>query len=129
MPYKHQGRSREGVDCLGLLVCSARECGVQVVDNLNYRRAPDPEIMRAGLLNHMTTVKREDLQVGDVLFIRWPRDAYPVHLAVISRGEDKKTFQIVHAPCDIPKKVCELSMPINWWPNVSMCLRWKPWAA
>ena len=40
VPYRHHGREQRGVDCLGLLVASARGFGFEVVDNLAYGRTP-----------------------------------------------------------------------------------------
>lgn len=128
VPWEHQGRSRNAVDCLGLFVCSGRECGLEIKDNLNYRRSPDYQKMVTGLLDHMIQIPRKDLRIGDVLFIRWPRRAHPQHLAAISLGTSIKSFQIIHAPQSVPRKSCEHAMPRNWWPQVSMCLRWKAWA-
>lgn len=38
--WKHQGRSRFGVDCIGLIVLSARACGLDVPMIANYGRTP-----------------------------------------------------------------------------------------
>jgi len=128
VPYRHQGRTKRGVDCLGLLVCSARDFGLTVVDNLAYGRKPCHETMKEGLLDHMVKINRADLRPGDVLYIRWPNDPHPLHLALVTSFNDSGVPIIMHADCDKQRKVVEITLPLNWWPSVSMCLRWKSWA-
>ena len=40
--WRHQGRNRMGVDCVGLVLCSLSELGVPAPDMQGYRRTPDP---------------------------------------------------------------------------------------
>ena len=49
VPFRHQGRSRSGVDCAGLVICLARELGLVAPDfDINgYRRAPDGSMLDA----------------------------------------------------------------------------------
>lgn len=121
--WRHQGRDRRGIDCLGLIVLSARDIGIQVVDNLNYGRVPDFETMRAGLREHFAPVGPRDLLAGDLYWIQWPRAAHPMHLAVfVGAG------YIIH--CDERvKKVTEHTMPAVWEPLIVERLRWRAWAA
>jgi hypothetical protein len=43
VPFRHQGRDRNGVDCAGLVICLGRELGLLPKDfDVNgYRRSPD----------------------------------------------------------------------------------------
>jgi len=48
VPFAHQGRSRTtGVDCVGLVICVARELGLVPpdADENGYRRAPDGSML------------------------------------------------------------------------------------
>ena len=48
VPFRHQGRSRDnGVDCVGLVICLARELGLVPLDaDVNgYRRTPDGSML------------------------------------------------------------------------------------
>ena len=116
----HQGRSARGMDCLGLLVCAARDIGIDVTDNLNYSRKPDHAEMRDGLLAHMRTVPHA--APGDVLWLWWQRNAYPTHLAVVS-----DTGTIIHVDSVGPKKVVEHTQPVTWQPRIVHRLRWQGW--
>lgn len=40
--WRHQGRNRLGVDCVGLVLCSLADIGIIVPDMQGYRRTPDP---------------------------------------------------------------------------------------
>lgn len=40
--WRHQGRNRMGVDCVGLVLCSLAELGIPAPDMKGYRRTPDP---------------------------------------------------------------------------------------
>lgn len=42
--WMHQGRNRMGVDCVGLLIVSAADIGIDIPDLQGYRRSPRPEI-------------------------------------------------------------------------------------
>lgn len=48
VPFLHQGRSRSGVDCAGLVICVGRELGELATDfDVNgYRRSPDGSMLR-----------------------------------------------------------------------------------
>lgn len=48
-PFQHQGRSREGMDCVGLLVMVARDLGIQHADFTAYSRNPSPRKMLEAL--------------------------------------------------------------------------------
>lgn len=39
-PFHHQGRVRDGIDCIGILVCAARDCGLVVPDRTDYPKRP-----------------------------------------------------------------------------------------
>ena len=48
-PFRHQGRAKGvGVDCIGLLVCAAREAGIELADRTDYSRQPIPAELLAG---------------------------------------------------------------------------------
>jgi len=41
--WVHQGRSRNGLDCVGLILVAARDLGLEIPDMPGYRRTPDPQ--------------------------------------------------------------------------------------
>jgi len=53
VPWVHQGRSKVGLDCVGLVVLAARDCGLDVPILADYGRFPNfprmkRELMRFG---------------------------------------------------------------------------------
>lgn len=74
VPFRHQGRSRSGLDCIGLLVRSLLDIGRRVKDVTTY--GPDPH---HGLLEENLTREfgpshgKSDLQPGDIVSIAYAR--------------------------------------------------------
>lgn len=44
-PFRHLGRSAQGVDCAGLVFLAAWSCGLQVPDFIGYGQLPDPQVL------------------------------------------------------------------------------------
>jgi cell wall-associated NlpC family hydrolase len=82
--FRHQGRSRTGVDCIGFPVCILRDAGLlpeDFADNACYGRAPNTS-------EFVDTVKRfctelTALENGCLVVFKWPNAKYPSHAAVI----------------------------------------------
>jgi len=77
VPFLHNGRTRsQGVDCLGLIVCLLRDCGIPVPDGDGKAYAPDwyvhtpEERYLSGLLDNGIPVAKEALLPGDVPYFR-----------------------------------------------------------
>lgn len=80
--FRHQGRSRNGVDCAGLLVVCAKAAGVELIDNPAYGRQPTDQGLRAYLVrNFGEPVAKADMQPGDVVLMRFRGE--PSHVALI----------------------------------------------
>lgn len=79
VPFTHQGRSRDGVDCVGLVICVARELGLVPMDaDANgYRRAPDGSMLE----QCDVWLDRSPLDVAHVAAIRF--SVAPQHLAIL----------------------------------------------
>ena len=82
--FRHQGRSRLGVDCIGLAVVTLKAKGylpTDFVDNACYGRAPNTS-------EFIDTVKRfctpiEKPENGCLVVFRWPQAKFPSHAAVL----------------------------------------------
>jgi cell wall-associated NlpC family hydrolase len=86
--WHHQGRSTAGVDCIGLLVLTARDLGLPVADETGYSRQPSGHQLQAALAAHLTPIAEPE--PGAVLLMRFDRD--PQHVALMADGGD-----IIHA--------------------------------
>lgn len=87
VPFQHQGRSRYGVDCIGLVLCVLETLHLLPVDlpPANYRRqVKDPQ-----LLDEITgrCERRDRAEAGGIILIRWPAMKVPTHVAICT-GEN-----------------------------------------
>lgn len=80
VPFLHQGRSREGVDCVGLVIVVGRACGLLPADfeRTAYGRTP----FRGVLIEQISEVceRAEVAAPGTLVAIRWNRE--PHHVAI-----------------------------------------------
>ena len=60
--WRHLGRDRNGLDCIGLLVVVANHFGQKVADRDDYRRTPDGNLFR-GMVEEQT-------DPGDLMHIK-----------------------------------------------------------
>jgi cell wall-associated NlpC family hydrolase len=91
-PWKHQGRSRRGVDCVGLIYLIAKELDI-LPDRLDipaYRREPDGSV-RGYFDAHMHLRSPDDLKPGMVLLHSF--NGSPFHASVVINA---KAGAIIH---------------------------------
>lgn len=82
VPYLHQGRNRAGLDCIGLIVCVARDLGMDVQDMDRYTTDPEPEKLMAGLAGHLQEIPIGEAAIGDVGLFRVK--VIPQHTAILT---------------------------------------------
>lgn len=91
-PWRHIGRNRKGLDCIGLGVVVAREVGLTNYDVTTYGRDPTP-----GLIEHFRRVAVEipimQAMPGDFYVIK--DGPYPYHVAFCSERDGIP--HIIHA--------------------------------
>lgn len=73
-PFRHTGRTRRGLDCVGLLVVSLAAVGREVEDRLDYGRTPIGDGLRNVLVEHFGDPIGDIPQAGDVALMRWHQD-------------------------------------------------------
>lgn len=66
--FQDQGRSRKGLDCIGLVVLTFTELGLKVEDQVGYKRTSTDAELRNALLAHLDPKPKEEMEDGDVLF-------------------------------------------------------------
>ena len=120
-PFHHQGRSVHGMDCVGLLVCIARDLGINVRDNTTYPRIPDPAELLAGLerngLRRLESGK--DAGPGDVV-VFWcrPKSREAHHVAVLT-----EEGTLVHALSELGR-VMETPYDERWQAQTLFAYTW-----
>lgn len=99
VPYHHQGRSRLGVDCVGLPLAVLAEAGAlpdDVKPKLNYGRRPMKDLV-AELDKHC--IKLDKPTTGCLVSIHWPQHELPGHIAVLTQSpvQGVQGHYMVHA--------------------------------
>ena len=94
VPWRHQGRSRAGVDCVGLVVVVCQGLGLSDYDSTVYGRDPDP----TRFLGHFTAggavrINPRDAEDGDLLVFR--QSAFPCHAGI--RSTQFEVPYVIHA--------------------------------
>jgi cell wall-associated NlpC family hydrolase len=100
VPFRAQGRPPRGIDCIGVIVWSLREAGVDVPnDRIDYGKLPARRKLAAELEAALGApvmrgrVTADKLQPGDVLTMQWGVEEGHVAL-VVSHPEG---LGIIHA--------------------------------
>jgi cell wall-associated NlpC family hydrolase len=82
VPFLHQGRSRYGIDCVGLIIETLRECAAlpaDYVDPRDYGRSPDGQLTEL-IARHCERVRVAEM--GVLVLIRWPQAKLAQHVAL-----------------------------------------------
>lgn len=95
-PYKHQGRTRNGLDCVGLLVAVARDVGHPVNAPEAYSDTPQGwQLIKPCEEQLWRPARQNRLIPGDLaVFTGWHRNE-PQHFAFIGNHENGMT--IIHS--------------------------------
>lgn len=97
-PFKMQGRLKGvGVDCAGLLICTAQALGLTEFDMTEYKR-PRFNMLREGCDANMDRITLPEADAADVLLFRW--GSHTTHLMVMT----SKT-SVVHALATVGRVV------------------------
>lgn len=96
--WKHQGRSRLGVDCLGLVICVGEKLGLAGAehDERNYQRYPNGADLLRAFSQHLDRRPLPDAEPGDVIVFR--DGVNPCHVAIV--GERNGGLTIIHGRAD-----------------------------
>lgn len=118
VPFCHQGRTRQGLDCLGLLMMVAEEnrltfAGASATehDSTTYGHRPDTAQLMAGLCRYLQRVTPDAMQPADIALMQV--DGLPQHLAIISDYPDGHFLGMIHAYAPA-RKVVEHRLCEHW---------------
>lgn len=95
--WRHRGRSRFSIDCIGLVVAAVRAGGVVMRDRLDYGRLPWKDGLEREMREHFgEPVSFENAQTGDVALMCWDADkAVPAHVGMLGDGDNG--LRIIHS--------------------------------
>jgi len=79
--WRHRGRNKLGVDCVGLVVIAAHQAGKPIADHTHYGREPWDGRLAKELQMLCGDPIEPPWQAGDIALIRWGTGE-PSHLAI-----------------------------------------------
>jgi cell wall-associated NlpC family hydrolase len=82
VPWRHQGRTRSGIDCVGLVVCVAHALDLSNYDSTGYSRRAQGQRFVEHFRSNMDGVAIPDAGPGDVLV--FADQAYPCHCGFLT---------------------------------------------
>lgn len=112
--FRHQGRVKKsinnkgGVDCLGLIICVAKELNLESgildkngndipvykFDDLEYSRNSDPQKLLNGFTKACIEIELNEAKPADIILFKF--EGMPKHLAIITDVKDNE-ITIIHA--------------------------------
>ncbi len=108
-PFKHQGRTRAGIDCVGLCVMVARGLDLSNYDITAYENTTH----QRGFLQHFDAnawqLQLTETQPGDMVVFTDP--VHPCHVGILS--ERFGVPYVIHAVARL-RVVCETPYAGNW---------------
>lgn len=104
VPYRHLGRNKNGVDCLGVVIKVAHGCGLSDFDTANYSKRPDGKQFIRGMREHMQEITLGEVGHGDVAVFREPR--HPCHCGIVE-VDQYGTRWLIHSYAPYRKVVRE----------------------
>ncbi len=108
--FRHQGRSRSGIDCAGLIVCVGHDLGLQrEADYTAYSHDPDGRTLHKLLARHFEVVPPGEMALGDVVFMAFQE--FPQHLGILA--DAGRPFSLIHAFAPA-RKVVEVRLDDEW---------------
>lgn len=124
-PYRHMGGNRHGVDCFGLLLAAARDCGIMVSDAetiVGYSSLPNVDMLKDEMpkyllprpYNRLQPLK-DQLTLGDLIVVNIEGRRTGRHICVYSGVNEYDFDMIIHADAGGRRIVEEVPiMPGKW---------------
>jgi cell wall-associated NlpC family hydrolase len=115
-PFHHQARVKGvGIDCAGLLICVARDLGLQHYDVQGYSRVPSGSDFERHLDANLDVIS--EIEDGCVLLMTFDID--PQHVALAT-----STNSIIHATFEC-RKVVEHDLNDKWRSSIRKIYRFR----
>jgi cell wall-associated NlpC family hydrolase len=119
--WRHQGRSRHsGVDCVGLVVETAKALDLSDRDEKTYTRHAQGQNFLRPFQEEMDQISIEDIGPGDMLMLADKQ--YPCHVALVS--EQHGVLHIIHAHAS-RRKVLEEALNDEWRSKIRRAFRFR----
>lgn len=111
VPWKHQGRTKNGVDCVGFLILSFLHMRVHIDEIRGYGRKPNGKQLKDIMDSQPNlTCVNPPYSPGDVVLFRIRKD--PQHVALLTGTKDK--LYMIHSYNGGDRKVVEHNFADYW---------------
>ena len=120
VPWRHQGRSRAGIDCAGLVVMVARALGISSYDYTSYGRRAHGQAFVHHFADNMDPLRVAEAEAGDVLV--FADQAYPCHCGFLTEKWEQAHLLHAHAT---RRKVIEEPYIGEWPARVRFAFRFR----
>jgi cell wall-associated NlpC family hydrolase len=106
--FLHQGRTRHGVDCVGLVACVMRSLDPSWSAEIpiDYARRPKDGTLLSYTTRYCQRLKR--VEHGALVLMQFPKISTPSHVALYT-----KDGTIIHAH-SVTRRVCEVGFRAQW---------------
>jgi cell wall-associated NlpC family hydrolase len=115
--WRHQGRSRNGIDCAGLVIQVAKSFG-STFDTNNYTRRTADELMVSLCREHLTEIPRSEVAPGDVMVFGLGDSR---HMGIVGNYQHGG-LSLIHAYL-AARKVVETRIDEQWRARARGCFR------
>lgn len=109
--FAHQGRSRQGVDCVGLVFCASWNLHLTLEDFRAYSARPDGVSMKQHCDRLLCPIALDSFSLADVLLFRNMANQ-PQHVAIIG-DHPNGGWTMIHA-WQPNGRVCEQGLDKRW---------------
>lgn len=102
--FKMRGRTKQGIDCVGLLIAAGRDAGLPLDDtDKQYLRTPDVELFKQMIRDQSRPGEINCIQMGSILMLR--QGMTPCHCGIAIK--EGSVVNIVHASMEHRKVLLE----------------------
>ena len=118
VPFRHQGRSKLGIDCAGLVLLVGQEMGYlpKKLKIKNYSRMPNGDFVVNLMQEYGEEKEIKEANIGDVFLMNIGGN--PQHLSI------KTNIGIIHSS-EFAKKVIEHILSKSWKENIVKAFSWR----
>ena len=117
--FRHQGRSKYGVDCIGLFAEVAKEIGRSIPIPSNYTHHPDQKFLLSEMNRLFDKITKKEMAVGDLVLMRFMDDQTRIpcrHVAIVTN------LGLLHSSAQF-KKVTEHGLNDEWMAKIEHVFR------
>lgn len=108
--WRHRGRSKYSIDCIGLIVAAVEAGGHPMNDRIDYGREPWRDGLEAAMFERFGDPVQGEWRPGDVVMMRWESRPEAGHVGLI--GGTDKALTLIH--CHSMSEVIEHGIDMHW---------------